>query len=97
MPKKGGDFMVALTEKEILENISIINKKLEDDDKKGILSDAEYQQCCKELHDSQNNLRTLYIQRYLASKKETVELDMSLFPFYEEESDGNLETCKERF
>lgn len=83
--------MLALTEEEILENINALNSKLEDDEKKGILSDAEYKQCRINLQKAENSLRNMYIQKHLAKEKEAVEPDVTLLPFYDDESDSDMD------
>lgn len=82
-------------EKQIRKRICELNEILEDDAKNGHLTDSMFRQCCNELQQKERELTNIYIIRHLSQKHKVAELDMSLYPYHEEESDSDMETCKE--
>lgn len=83
-------------EKKIRERICELNEILEYDSKNGHLTDSEFRQCCNELHQKEQELTNIYILHHLSTKHKVMELDMSLYPYHEEESDSDMDACKER-
>lgn len=79
----------------IHKRIQELNNILEKDEKNGELSTLEFNNLWFELHQLEQNLRLIYIKRFLKEKKNTVELNLSLLHQSDEESDSNLEECYE--
>lgn len=83
-------------ERKIRARINEINLILDEDEKTGYLADNEFRKYWQELYKLEQDLVHLYIIRHLSQKRKVMELDISLLPINDDESDSNMEICKER-
>lgn len=88
--------MKTYNERKIRARIKEINFILDEDEKTGSLADDEFKKYWQELYRLEQDLVHLYIIRHLSQTHKVAELDMSLYPYHEEESDSDMDACKER-